>query len=144
MRPGPFPSRYPMSNHSCLAFFATLLTSVPAAAQSGSCLPFEPDNTIEWPGPATVYGNAAAFGRIVLADLDGDDSAEGVVLAGGVAVMLQKVAVYDAPRSIQFPSGAPPLSVADLATLHDAGPVGPDGVLKTDGVLMTDSRGLFL
>lgn len=142
----------------CLWFLAFSLFSVPAAAMQnpspwptqlhGPCLEYAPNNTIEWPGggPDTGFGSATAFGRIVLADLDGDQAAEGVVLVGGRAVLLDTIAVHDAPRNVVFPGtppAEPPLSVADIATLHGAGQVAEDGT-PTDGVLMTDSRGLFL
>jgi len=101
------------------------------------CLPFEPENSIAWP-PDADYGDAQAFGRMVVAELDGDQAADGVVLAGGVAVVLWKIALYEAPQPILFPTQPPPTSVADVVTLPGAG---PDG---TDGLLMTDERGLFL
>src|SRR5262245_25420496 len=124
----------------------SLVCAAPLAAQGvpggggpspAPCLPFLPDNEIDW--PATGYGNALDFRRIVVAELDGDQSPEGVVNPGGVAVVLWDLATYDAPQVITFPSPAPaPTAVADMAVLKGAGPNG------TDGVLMTDSRGLFL
>jgi hypothetical protein len=100
------------------------------------CLPFEPENTIEW--PTSGYGDPSAFGRLVIADLDGDDAPEGVVTAGGLAVVLWRAAVYDAPQRIEFPWDPAPTSVADLAVLPDG------GLNDKDGILMTDERGLFL
>lgn len=141
-----------MSNRASarLALVASLIPA-PALAQgpgqwgggiSNPCLPFEPENSIEWPADA-AYGDPQGFGRLVLAELDGDAAPEGIVLAGGVAVVLWKVAVHDAPEPIEFPTAAPPDSVVDLATLPGTGPiqVGPGA---TDAVVMTDERGLFL
>jgi hypothetical protein len=99
------------------------------------CLPFAPENSIPWPGAG--FGNPADFGRMVAADLDGDQATEAVLIAGGVAVALWKVAVYDAPIPVSFAGAPAPTSVADLAALPGGAPGG------ADAVLMTDERGLF-
>jgi len=98
------------------------------------CISTPRQNTIEWPpsGPA-------AFGRIVIAELDGDQSPDGVAVEGGEAVAFWSLAVYDASELIAFPLPAqPPVSVADIAVLPGGG-----SVPGTDAVLMTDARGLF-
>ncbi len=117
---------------------AALLMTAPVQGQtpwggglSSPCLPYEPQNTVPLPG-------AQGFGRLVIAELDGDQACEGLVLVDGAAFVLWKITVYDVPQAVQFQSQPPPVSVADIATLSGAGPSGQDGVL------MTDERGLFL
>src|SRR5262245_40414308 len=83
------------------------------------CLPFAPENTIDWPTSLLpYYGSPASFGRLVVADLDGDQAPEGVITASGIAVALWKLGVYDAPQLVHFPTQAAPTVVADLATLR--------------------------
>lgn len=134
-----------MSNRRCLVALALFLAPVTAAAQGGPwgplaadpCIDYGPENTIVWPGGD--FGDAVNFGRVVLAEFDDDQAQEGVVLAGGIASVLWAAPAYDSPCTIEFESEAPPpTDVKDIATLHG---VTLDG---TDGVLMTDDRGLFL
>ncbi|NOT29474.1 MAG: hypothetical protein HOP15_03390 [Planctomycetes bacterium] len=113
-------------------------TQAPFGDLSNLCPPFAPENSIEWPEDEAAFGAAQEFGRVVLAELDGDEARDAIVLAGGVAIVLWKAAVYDAPQVIEFPSAAPPTGVTDAATLAGAGPGG------ADAVLMSDERGLFL
>ncbi len=125
--------------------FALLFTAAPAVAQftpwGGSepspCLPFVPENSIAWP-TGTGFGDAQDFGRLVLAELNGDHAPEAIVVAGGVPVVLWKVALYDVPEAIVFPSAPPPTAVTDIAVLTGLQPNG------TDALAMSDARGLFL
>ena len=88
---------------SALVLLALVPCALSAQLPEGDpCLPFAPENTIEWPA-GSAFGNPQDFGRVVIADLDGDQAPEGVVNSGGVAVVLWKIAVYDAPVPIQFP-----------------------------------------
>jgi GNAT superfamily N-acetyltransferase len=105
--------------------------------QPHPCLPFSPDNTIEWPSNA-AYGNALNFRRAVVVDLDGDEVPESIVNCGGIAVVLWGVIAYDAPEIVHFPTQSAPTAVADLAVLPDWSGQG------IGAVVMTDSRGVFL
>jgi len=98
------------------------------------CLDFAPQNTIEWP---ILGNNPAAYGRLVIAELDGDQAPEGVAVEDGIAVAFWKLAVYDASEVIHFPTQPTPTNIGDIATLPGGGSNG------CDAVLMTDARGLF-
>lgn len=100
------------------------------------CLEFLPDNTIEWP-TGEGYGSSD-FRRMVVAELNGDDSPDAVVNANGTAVVLWDIIAYDAPQPMLFEGDPAPTAVTDLAVLPGAGPGG------TDGVLISDWRGLYL
>jgi hypothetical protein len=108
----------------------------PPDPQIYPCLPFEPDNTIEWREDA-AYG-LPNFAQVVIADLNGDHDPDAVVLAGGVPVVLWNIALFDAPRFIQLPSENPLQNVKGLTVVPGAGANG------ADGIAMTDARGLFL
>jgi hypothetical protein len=106
--------------------------------QASPCLPYNPQNSIEWPADPQ-FGTADGFGRIVIGDLDGDQTADGVVLADGVAVVLWNITIHSAPVLIEFPPGqSPPVAVSDVAILRGGG---NDG---RDALVMSDERGLYL
>jgi len=95
------------------------------------CLPFEPENSIDWPTGAE-YGDPAAFGRALVLELNGDGSSDAVVLAGGKVVALWDPYVYDALTPISSLTG-----VVDIAVLPILGPE------TKDVLLVTNSTGLL-
>lgn len=132
-----------MSDHGCLAlaFVAPFLAAAqhtPAdPALLDPCPDFDPENTIEWPSDPAL-GDASGFGRLVLADLDGDPDPDAVVLAGGLAAVLRGVAHEHAPEPVLYPNAPTSLHVGDVACLPDGGPQG------SDALLLTEARGLLL
>jgi len=126
------------------------LFSVPLSAQvqqntpepwnqggASPCLDFAPDNTLEWP-TGSDYGAPSALQRVTLADLNGDQDVDALVVSGGQAVVLWNPTVYDAFEPVQFPTSPAPAGVSAAVTVPGAGPGG------ADAVALTDARGIFL
>ncbi len=110
----------------------------PVVAQTSPCLPYAPSNSFDW--PASGYGSAADFRRVVAGKFSGSTDADGsdaIMLVDDALVRLMGINYQTAMVILNWVPVAEQL-IEDVAVL-------PNGIASgKDGLVVSDADGLHL